>query len=210
MAGAPYLDHTELLKERTGSKAVAMMLVAGPLRAVLATRHVPLAKVARLLNAERIREAAVLAERALRKVLGIRRPRLALCAFNPHGGEGGLLGQEEKETLEPAASSLRRGGLSLSGPLPADAAWAAHRAGRYDALVALYHDQALIPLKLAAGYAVVNWTLGLPFVRASPGHGTAYDIAWRGKADPSGMIAAALWAVQAALGPVAGTARGQA
>jgi 4-hydroxythreonine-4-phosphate dehydrogenase len=196
MAGAPYLDHTELLKKETHSGKVAMLLVAGKLRAALVTRHVPLSGVSALLCYEEIRDAAVLAEKALREDLGIRSPRLALLAFNPHGGEAGLLGREEEEILRPAADRLRKQGLKLDGPLPADAAWAAHRAGRFDAVVALYHDQALIPLKLAAGTSIVNWTLGLPFVRTSPGHGTAYDIAWRGKADPSGMIAAALLAAR--------------
>jgi 4-hydroxythreonine-4-phosphate dehydrogenase len=218
MAGAPHLDHTELLKERTGSKNVAMLLcahaprlsgawaarkeydlrAAGSLRAVLATRHVPLSRVPSLLRYEGIRDAAVITDKALREDLGIRSPHLALLALNPHGGESGLLGREEERILKPAAIRLRKEGLRLEGPLPADAAWAAHRAGRFDALIALYHDQALIPLKLAAGYAIVNWTLGLPIVRTSPGHGTAYDIAGQGKADPSGMIAAALWAAEVA------------
>lgn len=198
MAGAPCLDHTELLQKETGSARVAMLLAAGTLRAALVTRHVPLSAVAALLRYRDIRDAAVLTENALREDLGIRSPRLALLAFNPHAGESGLLGREEEETLGPAAARLRKEGLSLAGPLSADAAWAAHRAGRFDAVIALYHDQALIPLKLAAGYSVLNRTLGLPFVRVSPGHGTAYDIAWKGKADASGMIAAALLAARLA------------
>jgi len=222
LAGAKHLDHTELLQDLTGTPRVAMMLTAHapgpsaavPLRAVLATRHLPLARVPSALNYESLRDAAVLAEEALRSHLGIRRPRLALCALNPHAGENGLLGQEEERVLKPALARLRKEGLRLEGPVPADAAWAAHRAGRYDALVCLYHDQALIPLKLAAGYSIVNWTLGLPFARTSPGHGTAFDIAWKRRADASGMIAAALLAarrpfsaraVPAALGFAAGT-----
>jgi 4-hydroxythreonine-4-phosphate dehydrogenase len=117
-----------------------------------------------------------------------------LCALNPHGGENGLLGREEKTIIKPSAVRLRREGLRIEGPLPADAAWSAHAAGKYDALVAMYHDQVLIPLKLTAGFSLVNWTIGAPVIRTAPGHGTAYDIAGRGCADASGMIAAALFA----------------
>src|SRR5208282_2291031 len=110
---------------------------------------------------------------ALRR-LGVARPRLALCALNPHAGEGGLIGGEEAARLAPAAAALRRAGLRLDGPLPADSAWRLHVSGAYDGLVCLYHDQALIPLKALAGLGGVNWTLGVPFVRTSPAHGTAW------------------------------------
>lgn len=192
MAGAPHLDHTSFLKAFTGARRVAMMLLGGPFRAVIATRHIPLKDVPRAVTADAVAEAAELTFVGLRR-LGFRRPRVALCALNPHGGEGGLLGDEERTVLRPAA---RR--LGLVGPVPADAAWAAQGAGRYDALVALYHDQALIPLKAAAGYSIVNWTLGTPLVRTSPGHGTAYDIAGRGRANPEATVQAALLAARVA------------
>jgi len=121
---------------------------------------------------------------------------LVLCGLNPHAGEGGLLGREEGRILAPAARSARREGLDLSGPLPADAAWRLHAQGGCAGLVCLYHDQALIGLKAAAGPGVVNWTAGLPFVRVSPGHGTAFDKAGTGRADPAATIEAALLAIR--------------
>lgn len=205
MAHAPHLDHTALLQGVTRAPRAAMMLLCGGLRAVLVTRHIPLGEVPARLSAGAVRDSAELAEIALRVELGIRRPRLALCALNPHAGEGGLLGREEKVLLGPAAARLRRRGIDLAGPLPADSAWGAHAKGRYDALVSLYHDQALIGLKAAGARAssayppVVNWTLGIPLVRTSPGHGTAYDIAGRGVADPSAMKAAARLALDIVL-----------
>lgn len=221
MAGAPHLDHTSLLQGVTRSPRAAMMLICGGLRAVLATRHIPFGEVPSALSAQGLYEAADLAACALRKELGIARPRLVLCALNPHAGEGGLLGIEEKTLLAPAARHLRRRGLDIAGPLPADSAWGAHAEGRYDAVVCLYHDQALIALKTAGARArratraaekittrggfrrraypaVVNWTLGVPLIRTSPGHGTAYDIAGKGVADPSAMKAAALLALDIA------------
>lgn len=198
MAGAPHLDHTSFLKSFAGVQRVAMMLLGGAFRAVIATRHIPLKEVPRAVTAAAVDEAATLAHEALRDGLGLARPRLTLCALNPHGGERGLLGREELDVLAPAAAALRRRGLALTGPTPADAAWAAQAAGKSDALVALYHDQALIPLKAAAGYSIVNWTLGVPLVRTSPGHGTAYDIAGRGRANPEAAVQAGLLAARLA------------
>lgn len=194
MAGAGHLDHTGFLKSYTGARRAAMMLLAGPFRAVIATRHIPLKAVPRALTPGAVREAAELAREGLRS-LGFRRPRLVLCALNPHGGEGGLLGSEERVLLRPAAARL-----GLVGPVPADAAWAGQAAGKSDALVALYHDQALIPLKAAAGYSIVNWTLGVPLTRTSPGHGTAYDIAGRGRAVAEATVQAALLAARVGRG----------
>ena len=173
------------------------MILAAPqkgLWCVLATRHIPLARVPGALTQAGILSAARALSGALRRV-GMRRPRLVLCGLNPHAGEGGLLGLEEKRVLEPAVRSARRSGLALSGPMPADAAWRRHVAGGCDGLVCLYHDQAMIGLKAAAGLGVVNWTVGLPFVRVSPGHGTAFDVAGRGRADASATAAAAALAV---------------
>ncbi|HVE12889.1 MAG TPA: 4-hydroxythreonine-4-phosphate dehydrogenase PdxA [Elusimicrobiota bacterium] len=198
LGGVPYPDHTELLRERTSSPRATMMLAAGRLKAVLVTRHMPLARAPRALTARAVVETAELTAASLRDGLGIARPRLALCALNPHAGEGGLLGDEEERVLRPALALLRRRGADVAGPIPADTAWAEHAAGRFDALLALYHDQALIPLKLADRFGVVNWTIGAPLVRTSPGHGTAFDVAGRGRADASATIAAALWAARVA------------
>lgn len=192
LAGAPQLDHTQVIQEETGSKTIGMMLMGGGMRAVLATRHIAHAAVAKRLTADAIEEAAGLARAGLKR-LGIKNPSLALCALNPHAGDGGLIGGEEKRLLAPAARRLR-----LAGPFPADALWSAHQKGAYDALIAAYHDQALIPLKVAAGTAIINWTIGTSLVRTSPGHGTAFEIAGKGKADPSGIIEASLLAARLA------------
>ena len=129
------------------------------------------------------------------KASGIRKPRITLAALNPHAGDGGLLGQEEISVLTPAVVRLRREGLDIKGPVPADSAWKEHISGLSDGLLCLYHDQALAPLKILPGAgSSVHWTWGLPFIRTSPVHGTAFDIAGSGKADPAGMIAAVLFA----------------
>ncbi len=196
LAGAPDLDHTSLIERFTGAKNVGMMLAAGALKSVLVTRHIPLSQVASKASSRVVEDAAVAAFAALRGPLGVRRPRIGLCALNPHAGDGGLIGDEEYRSLRPAVRRLKRRGFSLDGPIPADAAWAAHSKGTYDALLAMYHDQALAPLKLAAGYGIVNWTIGAPIVRTSPGHGTAFDIAGKRKADSSGMKEAILFAAR--------------
>lgn len=201
LAGLPHKDHTDLLKHETGSRRVGMWLEGAGLRTVLVTRHIPLRDVPAAVSYRAVADAAELAAEGLRLSAGLRRPRLGLCALNPHAGDAGVIGDEERRVLAPAAARLRRRGLGVEGPLPADAAWMAHADGRLDALLALHHDQALVPLKLRAGYGVVNWTLGIPLVRTSPGHGTAFDAARvRGgrKADPSGMKAAALLAAKIA------------
>jgi 4-hydroxythreonine-4-phosphate dehydrogenase len=194
LAEVPYRDHTEYLRAETGCDA--QMVLAAPqkrLWCVLATRHIPLARVPGALTQTRILSAARTLSLALRRV-GMRRPRLVLCGLNPHAGEGGLLGSEEKKVLAPAVRSARRLGLALSGPVPADAAWRLHIAGGCDGLVCLYHDQAMIGLKASAGLGVVNWTAGLPFIRVSPGHGTAMDVAGKGRTDAVATAAAALLA----------------
>ncbi|MBI3550371.1 MAG: 4-hydroxythreonine-4-phosphate dehydrogenase PdxA [Elusimicrobia bacterium] len=196
-AGIEHRDHTEYLRRELDAPGGGMLLMAGELRAILATRHVSLREALRDLDARAIEDAARAADRALRE-LGIAAPRLALCALNPHAGEGGLLGEDEARLLAPALAGLRKSGLRIEGPIAADAAWSAHRRGRYDGLVALYHDQAMIPLKLWRPFGVVNWTAGLPIVRTSAGHGTAFDIAGRGAADPSAAIDAALLAARLA------------
>lgn len=196
LARAGYVGHTELLQDLSGARHVAMMFAAGPLRAALVTGHIPLRKVPGAVKAPGVIAAARLVHGELKRRLGIRRPRVAVCALNPHAGEQGLLGMEEKRVLGPAVRALKP--LGVEGPLAADAAWGAMRLGRYDALVALYHDQALAPLKAVSPHGVVHWTLGLPFVRTSPAHGTAFDIAGRGLADPTAMAAAILLACELA------------
>ncbi|MEK7232465.1 MAG: 4-hydroxythreonine-4-phosphate dehydrogenase PdxA [Elusimicrobiota bacterium] len=186
-AGYPWRDHTERLVDLAG-KPDAQMVLGVPSRGlwcVIATRHVPLKEAPRKLNKRSISACAKALAQALRK-LGRKKPRLALCALNPHAGEGGLIGSEERALLAPLARRLK-----LDGPLPADSAWRLHVEGAYDGLVCLYHDQALIPLKALGGLAGVNWTVGIPFVRTSPAHGVAYDAAAAGRLDPAAAIESA-------------------
>ncbi|HXT01593.1 MAG TPA: 4-hydroxythreonine-4-phosphate dehydrogenase PdxA [Elusimicrobiota bacterium] len=191
-AGYPFRDHTERLALCAASGRAEMVLGV-PSRGAwcaLATRHLPLKEAARRLDAASISGAARALNEALR-LLGKARPRMALCGLNPHAGEGGLLGGEEKSLLAPTAAALRRQSLRIDGPLPADSAWRLHVDGAYDGLVCLYHDQALIPLKVLGGLAGVNWTIGLPFARTSPAHGTGWEAARTGRIDPSATIEAA-------------------
>jgi 4-hydroxythreonine-4-phosphate dehydrogenase len=190
-AGYPHRDHTGRL-ELCAEGGNAEMLLGLPSRGVwcvLATRHVPLKEAVRSLDHASVLSAARALDAGLRR-LGVKKPRLVLCGLNPHAGEGGLIGGEEKSLLAPAAAAARREGLRLDGPLPADSAWRLHLEGAYDGVVCLYHDQALIPLKTAGGLSGVNWTVGIPFVRTSPAHGTAWDAARSGRVDPSGTLEA--------------------
>lgn len=185
-AGYPWRDHTERLAAAGGGDAQMVLGVPSlGLWCATATRHVPLREVPRRLNAPEIASCAAALRTALTR-LGRSKPRLALCSLNPHAGEGGLIGDEELRLLTPLAAHLR-----LAGPLPADSAWRLHREGVYDGLVCLYHDQALIPLKALGGLAGVNWTVGIPFVRTSPAHGTAYEAAAAGQLDPAAAIESA-------------------
>lgn len=197
LAGAPAPAHTDLFRLLEGREPL-MLFSRGRVNAALVTEHVPVASLRAALTKELIMQKARLFAGAL-GALGLRRPRLAVCALNPHAGDGGLIGREEIKTLRPAVAALRRSGLRAEGPLPSDAAWAAHLAGRSDGLLCLYHDQALAPLKVAPlrGPAV-HWTWGLSFPRTSPAHGTAFDIAWKHKADAAGMAAAILFAARLA------------
>jgi 4-hydroxythreonine-4-phosphate dehydrogenase len=192
--GFDFPGHTELLAARTGCD-VAMMLAAthptadmpNPLRVVLATTHVPLRDVPRLVTREAIVTAAEVTRRGLRDWFAIASPRIALCALNPHAGDGGRFGREDDELLAPAARDA-----GLDGPFPADTGFVRAMRGAYDAVVAPYHDVGMTAIKVAAFGSAVNVTLGLPFPRTSPDHGTALDIAGRGIADPSSMIEAIL------------------
>ena len=192
LAGVPFTGHTELLRHATHSDGL-MMFVSGNLRCALVTEHFALAHLP--LTKTRVENAALLFARAL-KNLGIKNPKIGLCAVNPHASDNGKFGTEENEILLPALKKLQRRGMKIEGPIPSDAAWLAHINGQYDGLLCMYHDQALLGLKLAAQKPVVHLTAGLPFLRTSPAHGTAFDIAGKKIADPSSMIAAILFAVK--------------
>jgi 4-hydroxythreonine-4-phosphate dehydrogenase len=177
-----------------GTQRTAMMLLGTDdrgrwLRVALATTHVPLREVAAQLNAQKIQTAIELSARACHD-LGLARARIGVCGLNPHAGEGGKIGTEELTTIGPAVQSARAQGVEAIGPISADALFYYALRGEYDVVVAMYHDQGLVPLKMVAFEQGVNWTLGLPFIRTSPDHGTAYDIAGKGVANPSSMIAA--------------------
>ncbi len=189
-AGFAYPGHTEYLAALAGVGRVAMMLASDTLRVVPVTIHIPLRDVPGALTAEGLEHTIRIAHAALIADFGIKAPRLAVAGLNPHAGEGGRMGREEIDLIAPVLDRLRGEGMDIRGPLSADTMFhAAARAG-YDAAIAMYHDQALIPIKTLAFDSGVNVTLGLPFVRTSPDHGTALDIAGRGLADPGSLIAA--------------------
>ena len=193
-AGLRCTGHTEMLRILCGAKRTVMMFASDELRVSLATTHVPVARLARELSRSGVEGVITLTHRAVRMLFGIASPRLAVLALNPHAGEAGLLGREEESVIVPAVRAARRKGAAVEGPFPADSFFSRGRWKDFDATVAMYHDQALIPAKLLAGDRVVNLTLGLPFVRTSPGHGTAEDLAWRGRAEAEGMTSAILLA----------------
>ena len=195
LAGINAPGQTEILQRLTGARSVAMMLVSGALRVGLATIHTPLRRVPQELTAALLRERITVIHRALRADWGVRTPRVAVLALNPHAGEGGDIGNEEQRVILPVIVALREKGMRLEGPFPADAFFARYAPGSYDAVVAMYHDQGLIPLKMSARGRAVNVTAGLPIVRTSPDHGTAFDIAGGRVADPASMIEAIRTAV---------------
>ena len=196
-AGLPWKGHTDLLAHLTGSRRVAMMFWSEPLKVVLATIHVPLADVPRLVTTDLLAEIFDLTARELPR-FGIASPRLALAGLNPHAGEDGLLGTEEDRVLRPAVEAGKSRGLNVEGPFPGDTIFVRASRGEFDAVIACYHDQGLIPVKLLAFGQAVNVTLGLPIIRTSVDHGTAFDIAGKGIADPSSMITATLLAARLA------------
>ena len=196
MAGVNFPGHTEMIARLCGVKKVAMAIASGPLRTVMVTRHHPLMEVGRRLKGGDIVDAAVLAF-AWMKQMGIKNPRIGVCALNPHAGEHGLLGSEEIRIIRPAVlKAAKKFGKQIVGPLPADSAYKEHKSGELDCLITMYHDQSLIPLKLFDSERIINITLGLPFPRTSPGHGTAFDIAGKGRANPKPMIEAILAAAK--------------
>jgi 4-hydroxythreonine-4-phosphate dehydrogenase len=192
-----FAGHTEFLAELAGAR-VAMMLAGPRLRVVLATNHLALREVPLRLKSEQISFVARLAAGSLRDRFGIARPRIAVLGLNPHAGDGGIFGDEESRIVAPAIAQARAQGVDASGPWPADGLFPRAVRGDFDAVVALYHDQGLIPAKLLDFRETVNVTLGLPFVRTSPDHGTADDIAWQGKADEQPMVSALLLAARLA------------
>jgi 4-hydroxythreonine-4-phosphate dehydrogenase len=196
-AGLPWKGHTDLLAHLCGVSRVAMMFHAPELNVVLATVHVPLREVPPLLTQSAIEDLLALTAESLPR-FGFQTPRIAVAGLNPHAGEDGLLGEEEQRVLAPAIAAARQRGLQVSGPWPADTVFGRAARGEFDAVLACYHDQGLIPVKLLAFGRAVNVTLGLPIVRTSVDHGTAFDIAGRGIADAGSMVEAVLLAARLA------------
>jgi 4-hydroxythreonine-4-phosphate dehydrogenase len=199
LGGLPWHGHTDLLAHLTGSSHVAMLFYSEALRVVLATVHIALAEVPRALTRESLQATIELTARELPR-FGIARPRIAVAGLNPHAGEHGLFGQEEDAVIRPAIEACGARGIDVQGPFPGDTIFVRARRGDFDVVVACYHDQGLIPVKLVAFGQAVNVTLGLPIIRTSVDHGTAFDIAGKGVADPESMIAAVLLAAKLAGG----------
>jgi 4-hydroxythreonine-4-phosphate dehydrogenase len=197
LAGLPWPGHTELLAHLTGSSSVAMMFYAEALRVVLATIHVPLAEVPRLLTRGELDRIVRLTARELPR-FGYPTPKIAVAGLNPHAGEHGLMGRDEDEVHVPVIAACRADGLDVEGPFPADTVFVRAARGEFDAVVACYHDQGLVPVKLLAFGKAVNVTLGLPIIRTSVDHGTAFDIAGKGLADPGSLVEAILLAARLA------------
>ena len=190
LAGCKFPGHTEILADRTGAQKKVMMLAGGPLRVSLVTIHVGLSQVPKKLTPEGVLDTIAVTHEALVNLFGIEKPRIAVCALNPHAGESGRFGDEEPRIIVPAIRQGRELGIDCTGPYPADTLFYRAARGGFDAVVAMYHDQGLIPLKLLAFESAVNITLGLPIIRTSVDHGTAFDIVGRGVAHPDSMIEA--------------------
>lgn len=188
-SGVHFTGHTEFLAELTNTELPVMMLVAGEMRVALASTHMPLREVPDYLTAERLAAVIGILDRDLRLRFGLREPEIVVCGLNPHAGEGGYLGTEDSAVIAPTVARLARQGINVRGPLPADTAFTP-AAGRRDAVLAMYHDQGLPVLKHAGFGHAVNVTLGLPIIRTSVDHGTAFDIAGTGTADAGSLLAA--------------------
>ena len=199
LAGLKWSGHTDLLAHLTGAKRVAMMFYSERLVVVLATVHIPLAEVPEALTKERVQATIALTADSVARFTKVP-PRIAVAGLNPHAGEHGLFGTEEDRVIAPAIAECRTRGIDVSGPYPADTVFLRATRGEFDVVIACYHDQGLIPVKLLAFGQAVNVTLGLPIIRTSVDHGTAFDIAGRGQADPQSMIAAVLLAARLARG----------
>lgn len=195
MAGFKCPGHTEMLAELTSTKAYAMMFYSDNLKLILVTIHTALRNVPDLIKKEKVLKTITLAKKSC-DMMGIENPRIAVAGLNPHAGEAGIFGDEEIKEIIPAVNEARTSGISVSGPYPADTLFHKAYNGEFDIIVCMYHDQGLIPLKMIAFDKAVNVTIGLPIIRTSPDHGTAYDIAWKGIANPSSMIEAIKLAIR--------------
>lgn len=195
LAGVSYPGHTEILAARTATKDYCMMLASDEIKVSLVTTHVAHTEVSVGITEERIRTVIRLTHDALLK-FGKTEPEITVCGLNPHAGERGLFGDEEEKIILPAIEAERKTGIKLTGPLPPDTAFVPDQRAKTDAYVVMYHDQGLIPFKMLAFDKGVNVTLGLPIIRTSVDHGTAFDIAWQGKASPNSLIQAVLYAVE--------------
>ena len=191
-AGYPFSGHTELLAHLVKANSVAMMFLGSRWKIVLVTTHLPLKEVSQYITFDRILSTIRMTDEGLRKYFGMTHPRIAVLGLNPHCGEDGLLGEEEKMEIIPAIAEARSQGMDVEGPFPADSFFNFTRRTPFDAIISMYHDQGLIPVKMVDFEEAVNLTLGLPFIRTSVGHGTAYDIAGKGLANPTNLVKALL------------------
>ncbi len=197
-AGYPFPGHTEFLAHLVQAPSVAMMFLGPKWKIVLVTTHLPLKDISRWITSDRILTKVRITDEGLKKYFGILHPRIAVLALNPHAGEEGLLGEEETREIIPAITLARSQGIMVEGPFPADSFFNLSAPVTFDAVLSMYHDQGLIPMKMSDFKEAVNFTLGLPLIRTSVGHGTAYDIAGKGLADPSNLIQAIIAASQLA------------
>jgi 4-hydroxythreonine-4-phosphate dehydrogenase len=191
-AGYPFPGHTELLAHLTQSSSVAMMFLGTRWKVVFVTTHIPLKDVFKWVSSNRVLSTIRITDEGLKKYFRITPPKIAVLGLNPHCGEEGLLGEEEKTEIIPAIAEARSQGIRTEGPFPADSFFNLKRRAHFDAVISMYHDQGLIPMKMLDDQEAVNFTLGLPFIRTSVGHGTAYDIAGKGLADPTNFVKALL------------------
>lgn len=196
LAGSAYPGHTEMLRDLTGAENVVMLFEGGPFKVALTTIHCALSEVPELITREKILTTLSVCDKDLREKYGIDNPAISVCGLNPHAGEAGAFGREEIEKILPAINEAVSNGINAAGPFPADTLFYSANKGEWDLVLAMYHDQGLIPFKMLAFDTGVNVTLGLPIVRTSPDHGTAFDIAWKGSANPTSMIEAIKVAVK--------------
>ena len=194
-----FQGHTEFLADAFGIKNVGMMFVADKVRTIIVTRHIPINQVSKAINTSNVYNTIDLTYKALRNIFKVKKPVIGVCGVNPHAGEGGTIGEEEITKIIPAIKKARRKQMNIQGPFAADTLFSPDIAQHYDAIVAMYHDQGLIPVKTLCFKELVNLTIGLPFIRTSPAHGTAFNIAGKHKADPSSMCAAIKLAAQLTL-----------
>lgn len=199
MASVPFTGHTEFLRSKAGQNGL-MMFVSGKLRCALVSEHFAIGELSRILTKKRIVQTAQSFHNALEQ-LGIEQPQIALSALNPHAGDNGKFGEEEKTRISPALKELVKKGFKIKGPFPIDSLWKAHANGEHHGILCMYHDQALLGLKLAAKEPIIHITAGLDFLRTSPTHGTAFDISGKNQADPTSMAAAILFAAERAKMP---------